>query len=554
MPGLAVIEVIKMTTDVKTPLQMFYRWEQETPDKVFLRQPKSLEWREYSWREVADQARRIASFLLSKNYPAGSRIAIWSSNSKDWPIVDFAIMMAGHVSVPIYPGQDVGSARYVLEHSESRLIFAGAFDMHERFSEALTDGMETVAMIGCQCETDTSIDKILAQFPPLELSPLPDPQSLMTLVYTSGTTGNPKGVMHVHETPGHVVPSLVKSFRLDEPDGRLFSFLPMAHAAERVLVELTGLYSNTPISFSEGQETFGDEIRSVQPTFFFAVPRLWVKFKQGIDAMFSQEQQASLTAEQKREVAYALGLASGRIIVTGSAPTPRDVQDWFLSMGIALRDAYGMTENFVHGVGWLKNDQPISGCVGQPMDSSIQIRVSDLGEVQFKSAGLMKGYYLNPEKTAEVFDDGWYCTGDAGRFDEDGNLWITGRLSEVFKTTKGKFIVPTRLENLFGRSEYLAQFCVYGHGLDQPAVLVTLSEKGQTLEADALKGELLTLMEQINAEVPPYERISQVIVTPEWTIENGLLTPTMKLKRHQIVEAFREQAANVGQSGAVLLL
>ncbi len=543
-----------MSDKVKTPLAMFYRWEEETPEKVFLRQPTALVWREYTWAEVADQVRRVASYLAGKKYPAGSRIAIWSSNSKDWPIVDLAIMLAGHVSVPIYPGQDVASARYVLDHSESRLLFAGAFDMHARLGEALLDGMETVGMLGCQCDVDLTLEDIVQQYEPFGDSPLPDPQGLMTLVYTSGTTGNPKGVMHVHETPGHVVPGLVHAFRLDEPNSRLFSFLPMAHAAERVIVEYTGLYSNTPISFSEGQDTFGEEIRSVQPTFFFAVPRLWIKFKEGIDAKFSPEQQAAFTGEQKAEVARALGLAEGRVIITGSAPTPRDVQDWFLSMGIALRDAYGMTENFVHGMCWLKNDEPISGCVGQVMDPVIQIRISDAGEVQFKSKGLMKGYYLNPEKTAEVFDDGWYCTGDAGRFDEDGNLWITGRISEVFKTTKGKFIVPTRLENLFGRSELLAQFCVYGHGLDQPAILATLSELGRELDESALLAELEALLEEINGEVPPYERVQQLIITPEWTIENGLLTPTMKLKRNQIVQAYSDAAEEAAASSMVVLL
>ena len=543
-----------MSESVKSPLQMFYQWEQETPDKVFLRQPKALQWRDYTWREVADQVRRTANFLRSKNYPAGSRIAIWSVNSKDWPIVDLAIMLAGHVSVPIYPGQDVASAKYVFEHSEARLVFAGAFDMAHRLGEALVEGMETVGILGCSVDVDASLQEIQRNYEPMEESPIPDPQSLMTLVYTSGTTGNPKGVMHLHETPGHVVPGLVRAFRLDEPNSRLFSFLPMAHAAERVIVEYTGLYSNTPISFSEGQETFGDEIRSVQPTFFFAVPRLWIKFKEGIDAKFTAEQQAGFTDEQKAEVAKALGLAGGRVIITGSAPTPRDIQEWFLGMGIALREAYGMTENFVHGMCWLKNDQPIPGCVGQVMAPEVNVRVSDVGEVQFKSKGLMKGYYLNPEKTAEVFDDGWYCSGDSGRFDEDGNLWITGRISEVFKTTKGKFIVPTRLENLFGRCEHLAQFCVYGHGLDQPAVLATLSETGQDLPEDHLVLELQGLLGEINAELPPYERIDQLIVTPEWTIENGLLTPTMKLKRNQIVDMYRQQAEEAGQTGPVIVL
>ena len=543
-----------MTENVQTPLEMFYRWEQETPDKVFLRQPSALVWREYTWADVADQVRRIASFLISKNYPQGSRIGIWSSNSKDWPIVDLAIMMAGHVSVPIYPGQDAGSAHYVLDHSESRLLFAGAFDMHARLDEARLPGMAVVGMLGCQCEVDCRLDDILVQYEPYADSPLPDPDSLLTLVYTSGTTGNPKGVMHTHETAGHVVPGLVRAFRLNEPNSRLFSFLPMAHAAERVIVEYTGLYSNTPISFSEGQDTFGDEIRSVQPTFFFAVPRLWLKFKEGIDAKFTFEQQAAFTDEQKQEIARALGLGEGRVIITGSAPTPRDVQEWFLDMGIALREAYGMTENFVHGMCWLKDDQPIPGCVGQVMDPVVQVRVSESGEVQFKSKGLMKGYYLNPEKTAEVFEDGWYCSGDSGRFDEDGNLWITGRISEVFKTTKGKFIVPTRLENLFGRCDHLAQFCVYGHGMDQPGVLVTLSETGCELAPDKLVFDLETLLDEVNSEVPPYERITRLIVTPEWTIENGLLTPTMKLKRNQIFDAYRQAAEAPDEAGRVILL
>ncbi len=540
-----------MSDKVKSPLEMFYRWEQETPDKVFLRQPRALEWREYTWAEVAEQVRRIASFLISKGYPAGSRIGIWSANSKDWPIVDLAIMLAGHVSVPIYPGQDVASARYVFEHSEARLLFAGVFDMSERIDEALLEGMEVVAMLGCSCAAATSLEQIQTDYEPYTESPVPDPDALMTLVYTSGTTGNPKGVMHVHQTPGHVVPGLVKAFRLDEPNSRLFSFLPMAHAAERVIVWMTGLYSNTPISFSESQETFGDEIRSVQPTFFFAVPRLWIKFKEGIDAKFSAEQQAAFTDEQKQGIATALGLGEGRFIITGSAPTPRDVQDWFLNMGIALRDAYGMTENFVHGVAWSKNDQPISGCVGQVMDPGVQLRISDLGEVQFKSKGLMKGYYKNPEKTAEVFDDGWYCTGDSGRFDEDGNLWITGRISEVFKTTKGKFIVPTRLENLFGRCEYLAQFCVYGHGMDQPGLLATLSEAGQDLDKEELQATLEALLAEVNADLPPYERLSRIVITPEWTIDNGLLTPTMKLKRTQIFEVYNEEATAAGHAGGV---
>lgn len=528
-----------MDSIVKTPLEMFYRWEQETPDQVYLRQPTNLEWREYTWGEVADQVRRIAAFLISKDYPPGSRIAIWSANSKDWPIVDLAIMLSGHISVPIYPGQDIESANYIFSHSQSQLVFMGAFDQSARADEALVDGMQTVAMLGCSIACDDTLENIIRKFDPYEESPVPDPESIFTIIYTSGTTGNPKGVMHMHQTPGHVVPGLARSFRMEGQENRMFSFLPMSHVAERMIVELVSLYANASLSFSEGLATFPDEVRSVQPTFFFAVPRLWVKFKEGIDARIPPEAQAKLTDEQKAGIARQLGLGEARIIVTGSAPCPRDVQDWFLEMGIALRDGYGMTENSVHGCAWIKDDKPISGCVGQPMDDSVQVRISDEGEIQFKSKGLMKGYYLEPEKTAEVIKDGWYCSGDSGKFDEDGNLWVTGRVSEVFKTSKGKFVVPTRVEDFFGRCPHLAQFCIVGHGLDKAVLLTTLSESGAVLDPEKLKADLGDLLSEVNEELAPHERVGNIFVVPEWTIENALLTPTMKIKRKHVEETYR---------------
>ena len=151
----------------------------------------------------------------------------------------------------------------------------------------------------------------------------------------------------------------------------------------------------------------------------------------------------------------------------------------------------------------------------------------------------MKGYYLEPEKTSEVFHDGWYCSGDSGRFDEDGNLWVTGRVSEVFKTSKGKFVVPTRVEDYFGRCPHLAQFCVMGHGLDKPVMLVTLSETAGTMDTAALKSDLEEVLNEVNGELPPHERVGNIFVVPEWTIENAFLTPTMKVKRKHIEESYR---------------
>ena len=541
------------TANPKMPLEMLYHWESTTPHKVFLRQPKNLQWTEYTWAQVGDAARRIASFIRSQNLPAASRVAIWSSNSKDWPIVDLAIMLAGHISVPLYPGQDIASARYILEHSETALIFLGGFDQWEKAEQAIPDAVPRVAMLGCKVPCQHSLEDILETFPPFSESPLPRPEDTFTIIYTSGTTGNPKGAEHAHITPGYTCPEMLAAFKTEIGNTRYFSFLPMSHAAERIIVEMSALYCNGEISFNEGLPTFAEELRAVQPHIFFSVPRLWIKFKEGVDSKIPPEAQANLSAEMKAGIVRNLGLAEARAIITGAAPCPRDVQNWFIDLGVVLRDGYGMTENFIHGCIWTHNDQPKAGCVGRPIGPGVELKISDAGEVLFRSKGLMKGYYKEPGKTAEAIVDGWYHTGDSGRIDEDGCLWITGRISEVFKTSKGKFIRPTDLESHFGRCPLLSQYCVMGHGLDQPAVLVSLSEPGLKLDRQSLQAQLSSVLDDINAELPAWERMPQIFVTSEeWSIPNGLLTPTMKLRRKQIEERYRPWAeAHLGKDKVV---
>ena len=541
-----------MKTELKSPLEMFYKWEQETPEKVFLRQPENLVWHEYTWADVSNSVRRIATFLLSKNLEEGSKIGIWSSNSKDWPIVDLAIMLSGHVSVPIYPGQDADSASYILDHSDAKLVFIGAVDRPSEAAKAIRKEVAKVAMLGCEeggeADCETSLVNIHSDYDVFKESPIPQPDEIFTLVYTSGTTGNPKGVMHSYATPSHVLPSLANGLKdigvknNTNSEDRMFSYLPMSHIAERVMVEYYALYTNSSISFSQGLATFADELRSVQPTIFFAVPRIWLKFKQGVEANLPPEVIESLTDEQKQQIVHQLGLSNARLVITGSAPCPPNIQKWFLDKGIILREAYGATENFIHGCSWIKDGSPRSGCAGQPIDNTVEVRLSSNDEIQFKSKGLMRGYYLEPEKTAEVFDDGWYCSGDSGRFDSDGNLWITGRISDVFKTSKGKFVVPTALEDKFARTHLLAQLCILGHGLDSPLLIASLSEVGQALDAEQLRSELDALLDAVNQELASHEKVSSIFITPEWTIESGLLTPTLKIKRKKIEEHYRDEA------------
>jgi long-chain acyl-CoA synthetase len=531
-----------MKDTIKTPLEMFYKWEAETPNAVFLRQPKALEWTEYTWAQAADRSRRLAQYLIGQNLEPGSRIAVFSSNSADWVVVDFAIMLAGHVSVPLYPGQDASSTRYILEHSDSQIIFLGGFDIVSQVDEAIPEGIARIGIRGCAVEVQDDIESIIARTLPFEGKPVPELDSLLTIMYTSGTTGNPKGVMHVHGTPGRTIPRMHQAWSVGQGDKRerFLSYLPLSHAAERAIVEMNALYCNGIVSFSEGLATFGAEMQAVQPTFFFSVPRLWIKFKAAIDAKVPPEVQEGFDESQREAVRTQLGLNQARMVLTGSAPIPKDVQQWFIDLGVKLREGYAMTESFCDGTFWLHDSTPQAGCVGVPLPG-LEIKITGDEEVCFRSPSLTIGYYKEPEKTAAALVDGWYHTGDTGKIDENGDLWITGRISEVFKTTKGKFIQPIKLEDEFGSLDETEQVMVCGHGLDQPVLLATLTEYGAGLGKDELMTRLETALEEINSTLPPYERVSNIVVTPgEWTIVEGLLTPTMKLKRKAILEKYKE--------------
>lgn len=539
--------------DPCTPLEYFYRWERETPDQIYLRQPKAQQWHELTWSQFADRVRRTARFLLDRKMQPGSRVCIFSANSADWFVVDLAIMLSGHVSVPLYPGQDLESANYILQHSDCELIFLGPVDQAASIESELDSSIPRIAMHGCQTPCQYTLEDLIASHAPYTESPVPDPDELFTIIYTSGTSGKPKGVMHSHITPGKVVPAMLRSFRLQERQERFFSYLPLSHVAERILVEMNSLYSNSPVSFSEGLATFNSELRSVKPTFFFSVPRLWSKFKESVDAKIPPEVQAGFGDAEKAQVREQLGLDQARFLITGSAPCPKDVQQWFIDMGLWLRDAYGMTENCIDGCLWLSDETPVPGCVGTPLGSSI-VRITDEGEICFKSDGLMQGYYKEPQKTAEVVIDDWYHTGDSGHFDDNGNLWVTGRLGDTFKTTKGKFIKPTDLEDHFGAISLLAQRCVIGHGKDQPILLANKSEIAQSLDDDQLVAALTESLSKINAELPPYERVSQIFITDEeWQTANGLLTPTMKLKRKAIEARYLEWVEQHLDQDAIIL-
>jgi long-chain acyl-CoA synthetase len=530
-----------MTTAIQQPLERLYHWEANKPEEVYLRQSYQGAFIDYTWAEVARRVRQLAAYLLELNYPKGTRIAIYSPNSPDWFVADFAIMMSGHVSVPLYPGQSTQSIQYILKHSDCQLIFLGQADSQENLDKTLHGvNIKRVALMGYQAGCDASLVDIFKSYQPIKTSPLPDPKTLYTLMYTSGTTGNPKGVMHQFDNVSIAVTLMAEDFKLNEKS-RFVSYLPLSHAAERVLILLYSVYTGGTVAFPESMETFNSDLKRIKPTFFFSVPRLWQKFKEAIESKLSPEaidamlnnSDANKVAQFKQQIRTQLGLEYAETIITGSSPIPLELQLWYQNLGMALVNGYGMTENCIHGCICLDNN-PVPGTVDTPF-SGCEVKIGVENEILFKSPALMKGYYLEPEKTAEVLVDGYYHTGDTGMIDEQGMLHVTGRLSEVFKTTKGKFIKPTYIEDILANIACLGQMCVFGHGLDSPVLLAGLSELGQSMDKQSVKALVESKLAELNQKLEPFERVKQVlIVDDEWTIENEFLTPTMKMRRNII--------------------
>ncbi len=547
-----------MTTDATPPRQnlidCLLHWAQTKPDTVYLTQPYANgRLVDYTWREVADQARRMASYLRSLDYPTGSSIAILGKNSAHWIMADLAIWMAGHVSVPLYPTLNAETASYILEDSAARLLIIGKMDGTTDAWHELKDHLPAdLPKIGLPMSPTQDLpgiplwEDLITQYRPIQTIVPRDLEALATVVYTSGSTGRPKGVMHSFRSMTGGMVGLQAEMGVGEED-RMLSFLPLAHVAERAAVETNSLYSGFRLYFTERLETFQVDIQRARPTIFFSVPRLWTKFYLAINHKLPPAKQRILFAIPiiskliKRKILKQLGLDQIRFALTGAAPLPAEIILWYRRLGLELLEVYGMSEDF--GNSHLGRPGEVRvGYIGRPTPGTLS-RIAANGELEVKSPSLMLGYYRLPEKTAEdLTEDGYFRTGDRGEFDEAGRLRITGRVKELFKTSKGKYVAPAPIENKFNHPR-LEVCCVTGPNRPQPFILLMLSletrqalERGE-LNRDGLTAELAGLLDQVNASLEEHEKLAfAVVVRDQWTMENGFLTPTMKIKRN-VIEA-----------------
>lgn len=531
----------------------FYEWEKKFKDRPLLRQPFGNKWEEYTWGEVGEMARKLASGLKSLGLRDNAHIGIYSKNCREWVISDLAIVMAGYISVPFFPSLNGDELSHLLDFGDVDALFIGKIETWDKIKDILPEKLPIIKYPqydGCSIVSKgEEWDEFINSHKPIEDPHKPNLSELWTIIFTSGTTGNSKGVMLKYRSIDGI-----KSV-LSEPDNPLgirhdgnnnfVSYLPLNHIFERVVVEWVCFTYGGSISFVESIDTFGKNLKEIQPHVFAGAPRVWTKLQLGILSKFPQKRLdfllsiPLLSSILKKLIRKGLGFSRIRQTVSGAAPIQVSLIEWFRKIGIYITNGYGMTENCVICTAVDGQNIEKTGSVGIT-HKGIDLKIDEeTGEILTKGPVIMSGYYKNKDMSDRTLRNGWLHTGDKGYLDSDGYLYITGRVTDSFKTSKGKFIEPVLLEELLGDINEIEESCVVGRGIAQPLCLIQLSDIGKSISRDKLSNILLERMNSINAKLMNYQKLSTfIIVKDEWTQENGIIGPTQKLKRGEIEDVY----------------
>ena len=532
-------------------LERIYQHEQSHPHKLFLTQPVGKgQVVDYTWGQTLDQSRRMAAHLKSLGLPHGAKVAILSKNCAHFFMAELAIWMAGFTTVAIFPTESAETVKFVLEHSESSLLFVGKLDEWHKQSPGVPDHLPKIAFPLAPATAYDKWDDIIAKTEPLPGEVWREPTDVAMIIYTSGSTGQPKGAMHSFERMSlaaqGIINGMVDTMGANREDHRILSYLPLAHVFERAFVEtMSFMEGHVHVFFAESLDTFLQDLQRARPTIFISVPRLWLKFQHGVFAKMPAKKLnlllsiPILSGVVARKILVGLGLDKVELAGSGSAPLPPELIRWYRRLGLNLIEGYAMTEDFAYShTQTAQFNEP--GYVGTPY-AGVQVRISEEGEVLIKSPGQMLGYYKRPDLDQQSFtSDGFFKTGDLGSRLPDGQLKITGRLKEQFKTSKGKYVAPAPIENRLNANPLIELSMVSGSGFEKAYGLVVLAEEwrpklSQAAVRSQIEHQLAELLAHVNAHSADYEQLKMLVVSTEpWTIENGCLTPTMKIKRSRI--------------------
>ena len=533
-----------MTNKKPLPVEMLEKRAKEQPNEVYLLQPENGNLNTFTWGQVWEQACQIAAALYNIGLKKGDKVAIVSKNCAEWFIADYAIQIAGMISAPCYPSCSSETLSHILNHSESKAIFVGKLDEIESINNAVPSNVVTISMGGEDLNCNYTWTDLITRFKPIENICKAKESDLFTIAYTSGSSGSPKGVELTFGDASYAGIITGVTLQMSAKD-RVLSYLPLAHLLERSLIELQSLFYGFKVFFVENQSTFIRDLQRAQPTFFASVPRLWLKFQSQILAKLPQEKIDTLLKIPvinyfvRKKIQKKLGLHKARFCGTGSALTPASLIEWYDNIGIQICEAWGMTET----VGVVTLNYPFNidkvGSIGRKITDA-DMKLSEEGEILVKGEGVFKRYHKDPDKTATDYRDGWFHTGDKAKVDNEGYYYITGRIKDIFKTAKGKYVAPLKLEAMLFENQYTEHACVIGNGLPQPIGLIVLQpELKLTKSIEDIERSFKKTLDSANENLEHHERFGKLfLVFENWSCENGYLTPTMKVKRDVVEKEY----------------
>ncbi|MDF2154438.1 AMP-binding protein [Vibrio sp. CAU 1672] len=534
------------------PNEMLLKWAKERPNQVYLRQIINRQFVDFTYQDVADQALKLVSALRKLGLEPGDKIALISKNCAEWFITDLALMLGDYVSVPIFPTAGADTIEYCITHSESKALIAGKLDdatVTQQVIDSLSDVISIALPYDSAPDCQYQFKALIADVEPSLERPQHYDDKLMSLVYTSGTSGVPKGAMLTYGAFNWSTQQLINHIGIEEDD-RLFSYLPLAHITERVYIFGSSIMGGVTTAFPESLDTFIEDVKMHRPTLFISVPRLWTLFQQRIQDKLPQKRLNLLLKIPlintliKRKLAEGLGLDQARVLGCGSAPVSPALLEWYHQVGLNITEAWGMTESFAYSTLNYPFRADKIGTVGNA-GPGIELKIAADNEIMVRSQGVFSGYYKNDIASQEAFDsEGWLHTGDIGSLDAEGYLTIQGRKKDTFKTAKGKFVSPVPIEKKLFEYSRVEMMCLIGLGLPAPILLVVPHDFPHF---DRARYERTTkrVVEKMNSQLDSHEQIKGVLMIKDpWTIENGILTPTLKIKRHVLEQKYHQVGQN----------
>jgi long-chain acyl-CoA synthetase len=547
------------------------------------------EWKKFSIQEYVELTNNMSYGMLKMGIKPGDKVGIVSSNRPEWNMLDFAIMQIGAISIPIYPTISQDDYRHILNHAEMKMIFIDGKELGRKLKPIFleTTTLKHVFTFNEQDVEYQYLDQLIGngiKYPePQKLNELKSaikPTDLATIIYTSGTTGYPKGVMLSHSN----VVNQLKNLALTPAkwSNKALSFLPLCHAYERMLVYLYQ-YLGMSVYYAESLATIAENIKEISPTMMSCVPRLLEKI---YDKLYLSGKKLPFVSKMlyywafdlatkyqlegmgwyynlKHKIADKLIYSKWRaaiggnfdIVVSGGSAIQQHIASFFSAIGMPVFEGYGLSETSpVIAVSQRGKNGRRFGTVGLPLPG-VEVKLGERNEIMCRGHNVMMGYYKDPQLTAEVIDaDGWFHTGDTGKFTPEGQLVITGRLKSIFKTSFGKYVNPQAIETKFSESPFIDNMIVVGENKKFAAALISpdfvylkswcvkhkikVATNTEIIENGIVTKRFQEEIKQYNQHFGDFEKIKKYqLVAEEWTQQNDFLSPTLKIKRN-VIEAF----------------